>query len=312
MSTSPSAASVLVSTEALEAAFQALPAGRVVLAADNAMDPAIDRLRAAAISDPLPPHFVGMPPPRALMALVVMNAVNSCYWRPDGRPPWQWRGLTGFRGMLALVVEGARHAENLPAWVAEDLHGQGHDLLLLPERLAALEEVAQAFPSDAAAWDLLQESHLDAATFVTRLVALCPRFDDRLADAGALVMHKRAWLITMLGERLAASHPALAFRDPGRMALAIDYRLPVACRWLGLLTLAPDLAARIAQGGTFDPRVQDQARDEQALRLATAICFRRLLAHAPDLTPARLDVLLWAGSCQAADIPAHRCLTLAY
>lgn len=309
----------------------------MTIANDDSFQAAARRLNAIEVVDPLPARFAGKTITASLDTLLAVNAVNACYWAVADATPWSWRGERGFLGMLDLALELPDGPEPVAMRLAAALRQYGHGLQLLPERIRALEELAAALPTKDAALELKRDCGDDAAAFVRELVAHCPSFSDIIPlpksksqfvyeldspspqrDGGLVtvetiepvLMHKRAWLTTMLCNRLAsAGHTDLAFRDPERVAMAIDYRLPVACRHLGLLRLNDDLASRIDRREILPAN----GKEEISLRIATAVCFRRLLNFfMADVTPERLDLMLWTHSRKATEIEAHRSVTMAY
>jgi hypothetical protein len=241
--------------------------------------------------------------------LVALNAINYCYFADHGQQPWTWRGRRGFAGMLTLAVDH-RHPRSQSQGLAEALVQHGTGLPLLNERLRHLDECRAAFPDDQAVLDLLQTVDWHLPAFVGVLVQRCPGFNDTIHIGGlALPMHKRAWLIGCLAERLADNRPLPRLRDPERLALCIDYRLPLACRRLGLLRLAPDLERRI-DAGEFLPAGSD---DEITLRMGTALVLRLLLEAHPAWSPAQLDARLFALGGPGNDGRIHhRTRTTAY
>lgn len=241
--------------------------------------------------------------------LLALNAINFCYFPDPGQPAWTWQGKHGFLGMLRCAIDHPDphcQARGLRDYLTT--HGDG--LPLLPQRLAALDEVIRVFPNDDKILDFYDYVKGRAETFVYFLAMNCPSFVDELSTSiGSIPMYKRAWLIGMFVERLAKTRPLPLLEDSGRNALCIDYRLPVACRRLKLLELDPDLAARIDH---LVP-ITANCRIEHALRIGTALVLRHLLAAHPDWTPADLDARLFALGGAAPDgIVHHRTRTTAY
>lgn len=96
------------------------------------------------------------------------------------------------------------------------------------------------------------------------------------------------------------------FQAPCHLTAFADYQIPNVLRAMGMLTYAPDLAARIDAGDL----IPANSPDEQALRGASILAVD-LLAESQGVNVADVDYWLWVRRKEPVT-PFHRTLTTAY
>jgi hypothetical protein len=293
------------------------------------------RALAAELLDAPPPapswdHPAMPDEPGPLLDAVVWlgNALNFCYWVPEGEPMWAvpvaGRPEVDAIGLLGALHGAARDGVDLgdARWLVQQgpdgpaavfSRGEG----TLPLRQARVDILAELGRVLLARFDGRLEHAVaaagdDAVGMARFLAAQFPSFVDQRCYRGhTLPFLKRAQLTAAMLHirRRALGGTGLAGTD--RLTAFADYMLPRALRGAGVLRYAPALAARVDGRATLEAH----SAEECELRIATVAACEDLLeamrAQGAAVDAVVLDHWLWRMG-QGMGAPHHRVLTTDY
>ena len=299
------------------------------------VDPQAARALMAALLDNRPPtptwDHPAMPaePGPTLDAVVWLgNALNFCYWVPDGETMWTVQ-VAGQPEVDAIALFGALHATagdgvdlGDARWLAltdsagaTSIFARGHGLLPLRDaRVRILNELGRVLSErfDGRLEHAVTAAGDHAVGMARFLASTFPSFRDERSYRGrTLHFLKRAQLAAAM---LHLRRRALGTAGLGgihRLTAFADYMLPRALRDRGVLVYAPSLAARV-DGCEI---LQAHSDQETELRVATVAVSELLLREAHrqghPIDAVTLDHWLWRMG-QAAHSPHHRVLCTDY
>lgn len=279
---------------------------------------------------------------RTAMWLLVLDALNFCFWGQGHDPAqrWRvrWRGelVDGYTALVAALTKAAERGTPLhdPRWqsnvtetdVAAILTpAEGHtEIPLIQHRVTNLRELgAGLLPcGDMPATTFIESADSSAITLVQRIVGTFPSFNDAAAWPYATTglpnnevrFYKRAQILAGdLAGGLQGS-PLALFTDLDQLTAFADYKVPQMLRWLGGLAYDDDLARFV------DHRVRIAAgsRMEIEIRAATIVACDRIVgamtSTGRQITAAELDWLLWSRSqgLSSSASPYHLTETIFY
>jgi hypothetical protein len=300
---------------------------------------AIERLAARWVDEPRPDntafpemhYFDGTE--RTLNWLLLLDALNFCFWSFPGEPRWrvEWRGAT-LDGYNALAVSLSRAmAEGYPLYDATYLAALNAETLatilqpapeaapipLFAERLANAREVGRVLLEryDGQFANALTGAGRDAASLALLLARDFSSFADVADWNGQRVPFLKRAQICVADISTAFGGAGLgALIGLERLTAFADYKLPQLLRSQGVMIYAPELAAQvdayqeIAAGS--EPEVEIRAGTVWAVEL-----IRRTLAnHGIERSASAIDYRLWSASqAPAPDMrPYHRTRTIYY
>lgn len=280
---------------------------------------------------------------RTAMWILVLDALNFCFWAQGDDPSVRWRVQDGdvlVDGYVALTV-ALKHAMASgipiadPRWLATvpdtDVASllapaNGHPAIpLLDCRVANLRELGRGLliiNGDSPASALIRSANGSAMTLVREIVQRFPSFDDTaswpLAGTGLpnneVRFYKRAQiLVGDLAGGLSGSELA-SFADLDHLTAFADYKVPQVLRALEVLVYNDSLSRTIANRDLIpagDPR-------EIEIRSATVwgceLLRQAMLSRGRDATAHELDWLLWTEgqSLPMSTPPYHRTVTQFY
>jgi hypothetical protein len=256
------------------------------------------------------------------------NALNFCYWVPEGERMWTVE-IAGRPEVDALALFGAIHAigrSGVDLGDARWLELEGPDgpaaifalgeglLPLREERVGILHELGRVLRAcfDGRLENAVAAAGEDAVGVARFLAASFPSYRDLRHHRGVeLPFFKRAQLAAgMLHIRRRALGLA-GLKGTHRLTAFADYMLPRALRGAGVLRYEPALAARVdAMEGLVA-----HSLEERELRVATVGACELLLAalsqRGMEVDAVILDHWLWRMG-QAMDAPHHRVITTDY
>jgi hypothetical protein len=293
-------------------------------------------------------HCTFLPPRRRLNVLLVLEALNFCFWDdpPRWRVSWEGRSHDGYWA-LAAALRRALVADALPLWdahwlarldapaVARLLRGEGRPVPLLETRLAHLREAGAVLE---ARWGgqfarVVAAAQGDAPALVRLIATEFPSFRDEARWQGRPVPFlKRAQICVADLARQLAGHPLGALRRLERLTAFADYKVPQVLRKEGILAPSPALAARLDAQEPLPAGSPEEVELRAATVWAVEWIARALNAGAgpraaeagvapvtaPPLTAAPVtaadvDFLLWvAGQDPSGLRPYHRTRTPYY
>lgn len=274
-------------------------------------------------------HFLG-DEELTLRYLLVLDALNFCFWPPAGFPEhpgkdrWAVTGPEGERltGYYALSFSLRRVAEDFPAFFSpenlanitlEKVREVLGEIPLISWRVAAIREVGALLLRFCSAAAFFAAARNSAPKLVELLTAHLPMFRDAALYHGRLVpFHKRAQiLVADLWGTFGGRGPG-AIHDLCWLTAFSDYKLPQILWARGALRLHPALAEEIKRGEMI-PR---GSAKEVEIRAATIVAVEELVGllakKGRELLPFQGDWLLWHLSQRDLPLPHHRTLTWAY
>ncbi|HKS70163.1 MAG TPA: queuosine salvage family protein [Ktedonobacterales bacterium] len=271
--------------------------------------------------------------PRTANWVLLLDALNFCFWGEPGRPRWQveWRGQTldGYAALAAALTRAI--AEGRPLWDAAYLAGMDEatlrDILrpvpgspeipLFAERRAHAREVGRVLSERYGGQfvNAVAAAGHSAPELALLLARDFPSFRDVAQWQGRVVPFlKRAQIC------VADLHAAFHGRDWGALAALdeltafADYKLPQLLRRAGVLVYAEPLAARVDAYAPIAPGSEEEIEIRAATVWAVEL-LRRALAHRGIERPASaIDYRLWAESQTKlpGEKPYHRTRTIYY
>jgi hypothetical protein len=295
-------------------------------------DAAIDRWARRVTPDELRPTehalLALLPGTRAQLANLVLliDALNFCFWSEEPIR-FDWRGKTyhRFEAMFVSIMLAARYEPkwfdptfwlDVPRAEIEDvLRGKGR-LHLMDERERIIRETGQTLLHrfDGQFLNAIDSVNERAWPLAVLLMTNFDSFRDVSRYRGRPVYFMKRAQICALDLSVAFDthgHPALAGLE--ELSAFADYRLPQALRHLGILQVAPELAAAIDR----DDEIPADSDAEIEIRAATIHSVDRMTrataVHGKSVPAWQIDWYLWALS-HAPEVSAnhHRTRTVYY
>ena len=284
-------------------------------------------------------------PERTAALLLAWNAINYSYYPDEGNARWAWQApdgsIVGADDEANGVVAALAHANsvNTAAGVPsladpEFLRAidaaaidrifkpapQAGALPLSEERAAALREVGAGLGRlGMTPLGLVRAASGSAAQLVATLVREFPSYADvQVLDGTSFAFNKRAQLCVSM---MHGAGVGGGFSDVATaLTVFADYRVPQLLRVadVGVLTLAPTLAAQIDEGKPITRGSAEEVMVRAATIWATSIIGDALRAQAgaADVSQAQLDYYLWRTAVRrdaAGELPAfHKTRCTAY
>jgi len=286
---------------------------------------------------PTPPpeddlHCAFLPPMRRLNYLLVLEALNFCFW--DASPRWEvvWEGKRhdGYWALAAALRRAVRD-DALPLWDAQwldgldapalerMLRGEGRPAPLATERLRNLREAGEVLLER---WGgqfahMVENAAGSAPALVNTIAEEFPSFRDETPWQGSTVRFlKRAQICVADLTRLLAGHPLGRLEGLEHLTAFADYKVPQVLRKEGILVLSPSLAERVDRLEELAPG----SEEEVEIRAATiwgcewlARLMSRFETAGGRVTAMDVDYTLWlAGQDKTGLPPYHRTRTIYY
>ncbi len=296
----------------------------------EALEGLVERLRARPLPIPTWEHPALPAEPGPLLDAVVWlgNALNFCYWVPEGERMWAVQ-VAGHPEVDALGLLGALHHAAQRgvdlgdgAWLAREdqagpaslfAQGRGH-LPLRERRVAILNELGRVLLErfDGRLENAVAAAGNDAVGMARFLARHFPSFRDERSYRGQhLPFLKRAQLAAAMLHLRRRALGAPGLEGIEQLTAFADYMLPRALRSQGVLVYGDALAARVDARHTLAAH----SPEECEIRIATVGVCQRILdglggaGSRVDVTI--LDHWLWRTG-QREPAPHHRVLTTDY
>ena len=266
-------------------------------------------------------HFRG-PPELTLRYVLVLDALNFCFW--PGKGSWHVPGPGGeeLDGYFALAYALKRAAEESPEFYdpetlsrldEADLAGVLGKIPLLGARVRAIREVGHVLRLFGSAEAFFRRAKGSCPRLLELVTAHLPSFRDTALYRGRQVFfYKRAQILCSDLFGLFSGEGPGDLEDLGWLTAFADYKLPQILRARGALVLSPELAARIDR---LEP-VRAGSVWEVELRAATIVAVDRLVEllalRGRPLRAFEVDWLLWNLAQGELPHPYHRTLTIFY
>jgi hypothetical protein len=267
--------------------------------------------------------------------VLVLDALNFCFWAQGDDPDVRWRVRFRdriFDGYWALAAALTRAAEDgVPFWDPGYLAGISEGELaailrpadapkttpvpLFPERLANLRELGRGLldwgEGEEAIRSLLDEAGGSAARLVEIVAARFPSFADVASYGGVRVpLYKRAQIL--VSDLHGAG--AATFGDLDVLTAFADYKVPQVLRRFGILVYAPELADRIARRDLIPAGSAPEVEIRAATVWACELLRRAVAARGVALRAFEIDWALWSfgQTLPPGTEPYHRTRTIFY
>ena len=309
---------------------------------------AIERVAAELIDSPEPPgwdadlHYRSENDEHTAMWLLVLDALNFCFWGLGEDPAVRWRVrwknklVDGYVALVAALTKAveAGYPIHDAQWLA-DVSASEVDIILAPEeghteipllesRVANLRELGRGLLPYGVnpASIFISAAAGSALNLVRNIVEEFPSFNDGTewpyADTSLpgneVRFYKRAQiLVGDIAGGLAGSTLA-EFHDLDQLTAFADYKVPQILRELGVLEYDEHLAALVDNR----QRIPAGSREEIEIRAATIVACDRLVSairkRGRQITAAQLDWHLWSLSqhMPAGTRPYHLTETIFY
>lgn len=274
-------------------------------------------------------HFRGQEE-LTLRYLLVLDALNFCFWPPAGFPEafgterWSVPGPEGEKltGYYALSFSLARAAQENPKFfqadrlakvTAAEVREVLGEIPLISWRVKALREIGALLLRFPSATAFFMAAKKRAQRVVELLTAHLPMFRDAAVYFGHWIpFYKRAQIsVADLWGTFAGKGPG-EIHDLSWLTAFADYKLPQILWVKGALRLCPCLAERIRK----KEKIAWGSAEEVELRAATVVAVEilvKLLANmGREILPFQVDWLLWNLAQGSLPLPHHRTLTWAY
>lgn len=249
---------------------------------------------------------------KTLYYLLVLDALNFCFWGDQGKPRWQvtYKGKT-YDGYWALAISLKKAFQNCtyPLWDADWLRTieknslsrilQGNspvEIPLLSERLANLREIGEVLWRDYGGrfTNLVDAAGHNAIALVRAIANSFKSFADEAEYKGQKVyFYKRAQIFV---SDLASTfnHEGWGkFHNLDKLTAFADYKIPQVLRGLGILEYSGRLA-RIVDGRELIQAGSPQEVEIRACTIWTIELLRKKLFElGKSYNAVELDWLIW-------------------
>lgn len=265
--------------------------------------------------------------------ILLLDALNFCFWGEPGKPRWRvaWRGRS-HDGYDALAAALSRATEDgLPLWDAEwlaDLEAETLAEILRPEagcltiplfaeRLTNAREVGRVLRDrfDGQFANVVEDAGYDAATLALALERDFSSFADVAMWAGQPVPFlKRAQICVADLRAITGGVGAGAITGMERLTAFADYKLPQLLRRFGAITYAPELAAQVDSYTLIPTGSAPEVEIRAATIWAVELLRRELAQRGVARDAADIDYRLWSESQTKPpdERPYHRTRTIYY
>ena len=271
---------------------------------------------------------------RTVNAVLLLDALNFCFWAPPGEPRWQieYRGetLDGYWA-LAAALKRAIEEEDCPLWDADFLqdideddahcifHPEGKSrgrIPLFSARLANMREVGRVLCRKFDGWfgAAIEQSGQSAPALARLLAEHFPSFDDTAEYDGREVrLYKRAQICAADLYGALGGKRWGALRDLDQLTAFADYKVPQLLRAEGILGYAPDLADRVDARQPLEPGSPEEVEIRAATVWGVELLRRALTERGVAARAFEIDWHLWTLAQERTDMaPYHRTRTCYY
>ncbi len=265
-----------------------------------------------------------------LAYLLVLDAINFCFWPPPGRDKWEIsHKQSSYSGYYALSVSLKKAVESgIPVTDArflasltldqmkEILSGRG-ELQLIERRLENLRELGRVLLEnyDGKASRLVAAARGSAAALARLMTESFSSFRDEAVYQGEKVFfYKRAQLLAADIHGAFGGEGWGGFGGMEKLTAFADYKLPQVLRHMGVLDYAAPLAERIDRLIYVDPGSPEEVEIRANTIWAVEMIRQELERLGRKLRAFEIDWILWnLGQDEAfRQKPYHRTITIFY
>jgi hypothetical protein len=265
-----------------------------------------------------------------LAYLLVLDAINFCFWPPPGRDKWEIsHEQSAYSGYYALSVSLKKALESgIPLTDArflasltlhqmkEILSGRGV-LQLIEQRLENLRELGRVLLEnyDGKASQLVAAARCSAVALARLLATNLTSFRDEAVYQGEKVFfYKRAQLLAADIHGAFAGKGWGSFGDVEELTAFADYKLPQVLRHVGVLDYSAPLAKRIDELIYLDPGSPEEVEIRANTIWAVEMIRQELERLGRKLRAFEIDWILWnlGQDDEFRQKPYHRTVTIFY
>lgn len=265
--------------------------------------------------------------------VLLLDALNFCFWGEPGKPRWRvsWRGQShdGYDALAAALSRAVE--EGRPVWDAEWLASLDAatlaDILrpeadcppipLFAERLTHAREVGRVLRDryEGQFANVVEDAHWDAVTLALALEREFSSFADVAEWQGQPVPFlKRAQICVADLRAITGGSGAGDIHGMERLTAFADYKLPQLLRRFGAIVYAPELAAQVDSYTLIPAGSAPEVEIRAATVWAVELLRRGLTRHGVERNAADIDYRLWSESQTKTpdERPYHRTRTIYY
>jgi hypothetical protein len=265
-----------------------------------------------------------------LAYLLVLDAINFCFWPPPGRDRWEicheGRSYSGYYALSVslkkalesgIPITDARFLASLTlGQMKEILSGRGV-LQLMEKRVENLQELGRVLLENygGKASQLVAGAQCSAVALARLLTTSFSSFRDEAVYLGEKVFfYKRAQLLAADIHGAFGGEGWGGFGDMGKLTAFADYKLPQVLRHMGVLDYAAPLAEKIDGLIYLDPGSQEEVEIRANTIWAVEMIRQELERLGRKLRAFEIDWILWSlGQDEAfKKKPYHRTVTIFY
>jgi hypothetical protein len=265
-----------------------------------------------------------------LLYLLILDAINFCFWPPPGRDRWEIsHERSTYSGYYALSVSLKKAIESgIPVTDAqflasltldqmkEILSGRGV-LQLIDRRLENLRELGRVLVEkyDGKASQLVAGARCSAVALARSLATNLTSFRDEAAYQGEKIFfYKRAQLLAADIYGAFAGKGWGDFGDMEKLTAFADYKLPQVLRHVGVLDYSARLAERIDGLIYLDPGSPEEVEIRANTIWAVEMIRQELERLGRKLRAFEIDWILWnlGQDDEFRRKPYHRTVTIFY
>ncbi|HEX6798936.1 MAG TPA: queuosine salvage family protein [Ktedonobacterales bacterium] len=279
--------------------------------------------------------------PRTANWVLLLDALNFCFWGEPGQPRWQveWHGQTldGYAALAAALTRATEEGRPLwdAAYLANIQEAELREILrpvpgspeipLSAERLAHAREVGRVLNAQyggqftnavAAAGSVRRGVRWTPAPELALLLARdFPSFHDVAHWQGREVPFlKRAQICVADLHAAFRGHEWGALASLDELTAFADYKLPQLLRRAGVLVYAEPLARRVAAYAPIAPGSEEEIEIRAATIWAVELLRRALALRGIERPASAIDYRLWEESQTKlpGELPYHRTRTIYY
>lgn len=252
-------------------------------------------------------HYLSADPRRQLEYIVLLDALNFCFWPLRGEK-WGFkhngRKITGYFALALALKEffekysgkGLRDFLAMPYGEFAAIFQGGKNLQFLKKRWqiasAVAGVIARRYGGDVIRF--VAAANGDAGKLVRKIARELPSFDDVAVYGGKKVYFlKRAQILVSDIIGVFGGCGPGRFKNPEYLTAFPDYKLPQLFHHYGIFEYAPSMEKKIARGAL----IRAGSAEEAEIRAATVVAVEMLCAQLGKcglkILPYQTDWLLW-------------------
>ncbi|HEY4035856.1 MAG TPA: queuosine salvage family protein [Ktedonobacteraceae bacterium] len=266
---------------------------------------------------------------RTVNWLLVLDALNFCFWPEKGQPRWSidYHGetLNGYWAEAAALKRAVE--EGIPLWdakylstidsetVAHVFRGSGI-IPLLEQRVSHAHEVGHVLLEryDGQFVHAIEQAECSAIKLVELLVRDFPSFRDVATyHTHTVKFLKRAQICVADLYSAFGGQQWGTFTDLEHLTIFADYKLPQVLRHYHVLEYDSTLAQRVDNQELLPAESEEEVEIRAATIWACELLRRKMQQHGYAMTATEIDLRLWLMGQETTEMrPYHRTHTIYY